>query len=97
MKKGDGMKSGRSHKFWATGPANLREVLNEVFGKALLRASGSDFEGMINLYVRDLIQTLLKTEGHPLAIGMCFWSGSGTPPSRRRTHYKISDRQTLRC
>ena len=49
MKKGDGMKSGRSHKFWSTGPANLREVLNEVFGKAHLRANGSDFEGMINL------------------------------------------------
>lgn len=31
-----------------TGTATLREVFNEVFGKAHLRASGSDFQGMIN-------------------------------------------------
>lgn len=48
MKKGDGMKNGRSHKFQVVDPANLSEVLNEVFGKAHLRASGSDFEVIIN-------------------------------------------------
>lgn len=76
MKKGDGMKNGTRHKFQVVDPANLSEVLNEVFGKAHLRASGSDFEVIINFKEKDLIRTLLKTEGHPLAMGMCFWSGS---------------------
>lgn len=97
MTKGDGIKSGRSYKFWATGSADLREILAELLGKAHPRASGSEFEGMINLQERDLSQTLLKTEGHPSARGMCFWSGSRTPPQGGRIHYKISDQQILRC
>lgn len=97
MTKGDGIRSGRRHEFWATGSANLREILTELLGKAHPRASGSDFEGMINSRERDLIQTLLKMEGHPSARGMCFWSGPGTPPQGGRMHYKISDQQILGC
>lgn len=50
----------RKSQFWATGSASLRELANEVFGKAHLKAGGSDFEPLTNFKERDLIQTLLE-------------------------------------
>jgi len=84
MKRGDGMKSGKRQEFWAAGPANWREVLNEVFGMAHLRATGSDFEELVKIQEKNLIQTLMKIERLPLLMWIWSWSGSMTPPSTRK-------------
>lgn len=68
------MNNARSHKFQVIDPVNLSEVLNKVFGKAHLRDSGSDFEGIINFKEREhrgtsssnrnVVLVMLKEEEH---------------------------------
>lgn len=81
------MRSGRSHNSGLL----AQQVPNEVFGKAHLRESGSDFEPMINFKERDLIQTLLEQQ--ECACGQA----QGHHLQEGKMHCKVSDQHTLRC